>query len=147
MKADNDFLHCNPISPYNGLKMTSLQRNITDVSRVNDSQYSPTDHADIVPGKPFTGLWVGDYASHGVEFLFLQRTPTMLEVIKITGDTNVPAGKYSFVVPDLSTPTRVCEESEFLVCNAYTGAGQISGIYFRGPRWIDMESTSLVSTF
>jgi hypothetical protein len=34
-------------------------------------------------GRPYAGLWVGDYAAHGVEFLlFLQRSPSTLEAVK-----------------------------------------------------------------
>jgi hypothetical protein len=86
---------------------------------------------------------VGDYAAHGVEFLlFLQRTPKMLEVVKITGDLNVPCGEYSFVALDLSVPVRVCEEREFRGCNAYPGVGQVAGMMFGSPRWIDVQCTA-----
>src|SRR5438270_235612 len=48
-------------------------------------------YSNQVPGKPYQGLWIGEYSAHGDELLlFLQRSPTMLEVIKISGDPNVP---------------------------------------------------------
>src|SRR5579859_7246386 len=63
---------------------------------------------------PYQGLWVGDYSAHGLEFLlFFQRTSDMLEAIKITGDSNVPMGEYSFICRDLTNPIRECEEHEF----------------------------------
>jgi Cyclin D1 binding domain len=104
-------------------------------------QYPPASHAYVSgPNKPYQGLWVGDYSSHGVEFLlFFQRTETMLQVIKVTGDVNVPRGEYSFVVPNLIDPSRICEEPEFEGVRACLGSGQISEIFFASPCWVDVE--------
>lgn len=97
-------------------------------------------HLSVDPEKPYHGLWIGDYASHGVEFLlFLQRYPTLLEVFKITGDVNVPCGQLSFTVPDLNVPGRICDEIEFQGCRAVPGYGQIAQRYFTTNQWIDVE--------
>lgn len=76
-------------------------------------------------------------------FLFLQRTSSMLEVIKITGDPNVPRGEYSFVAPNLIEQCRLCDEPEFYRVRAVQGSGQISGMFFFQPRWIEVEGTAL----
>ena len=94
----------------------------------------------IGPGTPYQGLWVGDYSAHGAEvLLFLQRTPTMLEVIKVTGDPNVGCGEYSFIVPNLIEPSRVSNEEEFVGVRAVQGSGQIAGLFLSHPQWIDVE--------
>jgi len=63
----------------------------------------------------------------------------MLQVIKITGDLNVPRGEYSFVVPNLIDPSRICEEPEFEGVCACLGSGQISQTFFRSPVWVVVE--------
>jgi Cyclin D1 binding domain len=71
--------------------------------------------------------------------MFLQRTPSTLEVIKLTGDINVTRGEYSFVVPDLDLPGRICDETEYPGARAIPGSGQIAGFMFSNPEWIDVE--------
>lgn len=94
----------------------------------------------VAPDKPYQGLWIGEYSTHGVEMLlFLQRIPTMLEVIKVQGDSNVPRGEYSFVFPDLSSLHRRCTEVEFEGSTTTLGYGQIAGTLFREPTWIPLE--------
>jgi hypothetical protein len=63
----------------------------------------------------------------------------MLQVIKVTGDVNVPRGEYSFVVPNLTDPSRICEEPEFEGVRACLGSGQISQVFFSLPRWVVIE--------
>ena len=90
--------------------------------------------------KPFQGLWIGDYSAHGGEILlFLQRTPSKLEVIKVTGDRNVPRGEYSFVIPNMDGPNRICHEMEFTGLCAVQGWGQIAGTYFSHYHWVEVE--------
>jgi hypothetical protein len=71
--------------------------------------------------------------------MFLQRTPTTLEVIKLTGDVNVTRGEYSFVVPNLDLPGRICDELEYPGARAIPGSGQIAEVIFSSPRWVDVE--------
>jgi hypothetical protein len=106
----------------------------------------PSKLTHIGHGRPYAGLWVGDYAAHGVEFLlFLQRSPSTLEAVKLTGDSHVPSGEFSFVAPNIQHPSRVCNEVEFHGCNAYPGNGQIAGWSFSTPRWIVIECTPLLN--
>jgi len=104
--------------------------------------------------KPFQGLWVGDYSVHGGEIvLFLQRTPSRLEVIKVTGDPNVPRGEYSFVVPNIDEPYRICDEVKFSGVPSVQGWGQIAGTFFADHQWVEVEGTNpscldyLISSF
>ena len=99
-----------------------------------------TSLADLGVGAPYQGLWVGEYSAHGPEFLmFLQRIPNQLEVLKITGDHNVPLAEYSWVVPDLTRTTRTCTEQEFQGLRSTPGFGQIAGTFFASSRWVDVE--------
>jgi len=95
------------------------------------------------PG-PYQGLWIGDYSAHGLEFLlFLQRGPSRLEILKITGDPNVPRGEYSIVVPDMDDRIRVCEESEFQGSVVVPGWGQIAQTLFVSSRYTEVEGCLL----
>jgi len=100
----------------------------------------PAKTSDSGVGAPYQGLWVGEYSAHGPEFLiFLQRRPNQLEVIKITGDPNVPLAEYSWVVPDLTRTRRTCTETEFQGIQSTFGHGQIAGTFFAQPRWVGIE--------
>ena len=100
------------------------------------------------PSRPYQGLWVGDYSTHGCEFLlFLQRTPTRLEVLKITGDHNVPRGEFTFVVPNLNEPSRICDEPEFLGVRAVQGWAQIANALFQVPQWTGAEGKNPMRLF
>jgi len=97
------------------------------------------------PNRPYQGLWIGDYSAHGLEFLlFLQRTPKRLEVLKITGDPNVPRGEYSIVAEDIEDQLRISEDPEFRGSSVVKGYGQIAGTYFRGAQFVDVEGKILV---
>ena len=94
--------------------------------------------------KPFQGLWIGDYSDHGGEILlFLQQTPSKLEVLKVTGDLNVPRGEYSFVIPNMNGPSRICDEMEFTGVRAVRGWGQIAGTHFSHHQWTEVEGILL----
>lgn len=86
---------------------------------LTEESYTPTKE------KPWQGIWVGDYAGHGCEFLVVlqkdlglpapgtmldhlpggterDRTCTgRLEAIKLTGDNNVPRGEYTWIAEDI----------------------------------------------
>lgn len=88
----------------------------------------------------YSGLFMGDYSSHGPEILFLYHpTATSLHAVKITGDPNIPRGELSWIVEDLTTPSRLCTESEWPGARAYKGKGQISAHGFSNPTWIETE--------
>lgn len=89
----------------------------------------------------YSGLFMGDYSAHGPEILYLHYpTPTSLHAVKVTGDPNVPRGELSWVVDDLTTPTRLCTEREWPGARAYAGRGQICYHHgFTNPAWIETE--------
>lgn len=86
--------------------------------------YTPTR------GKPFRGIWIGDYSGHGCEFLLVHQPDDeesaeevvrsegesdeqfekrlqeqiyrgRLEAIKLTGDPNIPRGEITFLAEDI----------------------------------------------
>ena len=82
---------------------------------------------------------------HGLEFLlFLQRIPTRLEVIKITGDPNVQRGEYSIVAPHLDD-SRISGGPEFQGSAVVMGFGQIAETHFRNPQFTEVEGKSQCS--
>ena len=98
--------------------------------------------------KPFQGLWIGDYSNHGGEILlFLQRIPSQLEAIKVTGDLNVPRGEYSFVIPNMDDPSHISHEIEFRGVRAVRGWGQIAGMHFSYHQWVEVEGLSCPRSF
>ena len=46
----------------------------------------------------FSGLYIGEYGTHGLEFIEIIQHGYEVKGLKLTGDPNVPAGKYSFEV-------------------------------------------------
>jgi len=83
--------------------------------------------------------------------------PPRLEAIKLTGDPNVPRGKHTFIIDDLtpSSAIRVAPESEteWPGASIYGGRGQIAMDQFGPSQFIDVEivipaktSFSIVST-
>lgn len=91
--------------------------------------------------KQYSGLFMGDYSAHGPEILYLYYpTPTSLHAVKVTGDPNVPRGELSWVVDDLTRPTRICTEREWPGGRAFAGRGQICYHHgFTNPTWIETE--------
>ncbi len=126
-----------------------LRRPIFDtVSLVLPGQMSHhLEYMSRIPSPPIpgpgpedcTGLWIGDYSSHGPEILYLYYpTPTSLHAVKITGDPNVPRGQFSWIVDNLATH-RICQEDEWPGARAVLGRGQISPHGYSAPTWIEVE--------
>ncbi|KAF3909192.1 hypothetical protein ABW20_dc0101483 [Dactylellina cionopaga] len=96
---------------------------------------------------PFSNMPIsGNYTPHSPEFLlFHQPTTTSsqkrLEVIKLTGDPNVPRGEYTWIIDDLSQPTRTAdeEEVEWPGAKIYKARGHIADDEFRDDRYIDVQ--------
>ncbi|KAK9239878.1 hypothetical protein V1525DRAFT_397024 [Lipomyces kononenkoae] len=104
------------------------------------------------PEFPYRGLWIGDYESHGGEFiLFHQPTKNRLEAIKLTGDPNVPRAEYSFVVDDLSHTERVCAEPEWPGARVVAAQGHTAALNFTNnafsPTQLILISDDLVAHY
>ncbi|KAK7206098.1 hypothetical protein BZA70DRAFT_123788 [Myxozyma melibiosi] len=83
---------------------------VETVARLQPELYTPDAEHSL------RGLWVGDYDSHGGEFILFHQDESdknRLEAIKLTGDANVPRGEVTFVVDDLSHVERVATEPEW----------------------------------
>ncbi|KAL1919853.1 uncharacterized protein VTP21DRAFT_1784 [Calcarisporiella thermophila] len=88
--------------------------------------------------RPLDGLWAGDYAPNGVEFLLLSTIKGTLYAYKLTGDMNVPRGEISIKV-DMSSPVRICHEREFAGKPAFKAQGQVAYIGYEKGHMIDAE--------
>lgn len=90
--------------------------------------------------KDYSGLFIGNYGSHGLEFIYLYYpTPNTLHAVKVTGDRNVPLEELTWVVDDLSFPPRICEEPEWPGARAYSARVQTSPDEFSDPEWTEAE--------
>ena len=102
-------------------------------STLPQESYTPTKE------KPWQGIWVGDYAAHGCEFLVVMQKDVLvragnstvdgpddetpedgactgrLEAIKLTGDPNVPRGEYTWIAEDIGPKglIRIADEEIF----------------------------------
>lgn len=129
-------------------------------STLSPELYTPTKE------KPYQGIWVGDYAGNGCEFLlFTQRdqpvvddvfdyhdrsdsspSPTSstssraeapekqpLEVIKLTGDPNVPRGEVTFRTDDVGqqNTVRVASEDMFKGARVVPAEGHVASRNFQ----------------
>lgn len=143
-------------------------------STLSPELYTPTKE------KPYQGIWVGDYAGNGCEFLlFTQRdkpltdyvfgyhdrwysssspvsiTPSRtymtrapdkqpLEVVKLTGDPNVPRGQITFRTDDvgLQNTIRIASEDMFKGARIVPAEGHIASRNFQNG-----ESSLLSPTY
>ncbi|BFZ55406.1 hypothetical protein PYCC9005_002447 [Savitreella phatthalungensis] len=105
------------------------------------SRLPATDSAHVPANfRQWSGLFMGDYSSHGPELLYLYYpTSTSLRAIKVTGDPNVPRGEISWRVDDLTSVKRICQEDEWPGARAFDGLGHISPHGFTDPSWIEAE--------
>ncbi|KAK6538658.1 hypothetical protein TWF694_010235 [Orbilia ellipsospora] len=93
---------------------------------------------------PYRGIWIGN--SSPPEFHLFHQPDTSsprkrLEVIKLTGDPDVPRGEYTWIVDDLSLPYRVADEDEYEWPGAkvYEGRGHIAEPGFKNDRFVGVE--------
>ncbi|KAF8455893.1 hypothetical protein BGX38DRAFT_1165174 [Terfezia claveryi] len=111
------------------------------------------------------GVWLGDYFTHGPEFLLFQHPKShnwRLEVTKLTGDINVPRGEYAFIVPNMGHDSKVGGRSNLpssfvryaqpatdpkIWCGkpVYKGQGQLAHHGFTRRTWTEIELVVLNS--
>ncbi|CAG8491690.1 3359_t:CDS:2 [Funneliformis mosseae] len=90
--------------------------------------------------KKFDGIWVGDYGSHGIEFILFREDDISgyLIATKITGDINVPRGEISWRC-NLKDQVRICDEKEWNGKVSYRAKTKVAFEGFRNPDEIDSE--------
>ncbi|KAG0134666.1 hypothetical protein HOY82DRAFT_577176 [Tuber indicum] len=120
--------------PSVAVSRSGVDNQVETFATIREEHYTPDkDH-------PYRGIWVGNYSSHGYEFiLFHQETSTKLKAVKITGDLNVPRGEITFVVDDLKTVIRVADEREWPGAKVISARAQIAFHQFQSSKMIDAE--------
>ncbi|KAF8463134.1 hypothetical protein BDZ91DRAFT_784204 [Kalaharituber pfeilii] len=110
-----------------------------------------------------SGIWLGDYYTHGPEFLLFHhpnRQNCRLEVLKLTGDVNVPRGEFTFIIPNLTIEDRYRDGTEDTIATpssflrfarpvidpdawlskpVFSGRGQLAHQGFRRRTWNEIE--------
>jgi Cyclin D1 binding domain/F-box domain len=158
-----------PFSRSYSTESTRMGETVTTYSTLDPKLYTPT------PEKPYRGIWVGDYAGHGCEFLLLHQPddediPPLrkdkitqnleisgksaeiepkdqcthkgrIEMIKLTGDLNVPRGEHTFIADDISDSAlvRIAEEPRFRGARIVRSRGQIAARGFQDSKFISSE--------
>ncbi|KAJ5327460.1 uncharacterized protein N7506_010562 [Penicillium brevicompactum] len=127
--------------------------------------YSTLDPALYTPtkNKPYQGIWVGDYSTHGCEFLLVLQGEEYgtsevdpeeeigqrgsLRGIKLTGDMNVPRGEYSWVAKDIGTAglVGIAGDEPFTGARMVRCEGHVAGIGYQDATFINSELI-LIST-
>ncbi|KAK6347258.1 hypothetical protein TWF696_007330 [Orbilia brochopaga] len=110
--------------------------------------FAELDEALWTPTKeyPYRGIWVGNYQPHASEFLLFHQPETTggrkrLEVIKLTGDPNIPRGEYTWIIDDLSSPLRTADENEheWPGAKVYMARGHIAEHEFQNDEFVDIQ--------
>ena len=120
-------------------------------STLPPESYTPTKE------KPWQGIWVGDYAGHGCEFLVVLQKNVQtqasdsisddahddapedasctgrLEAIKLTGDPNVPRGEYTWIAEDIGPRglIRIADEEIFKGARVVKSRGNTANREYR----------------
>ncbi|PWW73061.1 hypothetical protein C7212DRAFT_285447 [Tuber magnatum] len=120
--------------PSVAMSRNGIDDQVETFATIHEEHYTPDkDH-------PYRGIWVGDYSSHGCEFiLFHQETPAKLKAVKITGDLNVPCGEITFVVDNLKAVIRIADEREWPGAEVISAKAQIASHLFQSSKMIDAE--------
>ena len=118
---------------FGGMTGVRVGEDVMTFSTLREESYTPTQE------KPWQGIWVGDYAGHGCEFLVVLQKEVentapntivdgcfsetsrvgpcsgRLEAIKLTGDPNVPRGEYTWIAEDIGPRgfIRIADEEIF----------------------------------
>eukprot|EP00761_Pharyngomonas_kirbyi_P004148 gb/GECH01004152.1/.p1 GENE.gb/GECH01004152.1/~~gb/GECH01004152.1/.p1 ORF type:complete len:146 (+),score=38.83 gb/GECH01004152.1/:1-438(+) len=73
----------------------------------------------------FSGYWLGDYGDNGIELVEIIFYENQWKALKLTGDKNVPANKFSFTF-----------NNDFSVSGISSGQIQVAHIGYDNPRWL-----------
>lgn len=94
------------------------------------------------PRSPYDGLWIGDYSSHGVEWILFKHMleDNILEAWKLTGDANVPRWQLTWRA-HMTKRSRVTTvaEVEWPHCDVYPAEAQVALHGFERPSFIAAE--------
>ncbi|KAF3909487.1 hypothetical protein AA313_de0203424 [Arthrobotrys entomopaga] len=107
-------------------------------AELDEELWTPTEEY------PYRGIWIGN--STTPEFLLFHQPVTSgprkrLEVIKLTGDPNVPRGEYYWIIDDLSSPVRMADEDEYEWPSAkvYEARAHIADQDFKNDRFVNVQ--------
>ncbi|KAI9825894.1 MAG: hypothetical protein M1832_000835 [Thelocarpon impressellum] len=136
-----------------------MGEDIFTYSTLSPELYLPTETM------PWRGIWVGDYAGHGCEFLLViqeqdkddadaaipgcpgnvagaRPVPSgMLQAVKLTGDPNVPRGQITFVADDLSDGglVRIANEEMFKGARIVRSRGHVASAGFADDHYMESQ--------
>ena len=136
---------------FGGMTGARVGEDVMTFSTLREESYMPTEE------KPWQGIWVGDYAGHGCEFLVVlqkevettapetifdgcfRETPRVgscsgrLEAIKLTGDSHVPRGEYTWIAEDIGPKglIRIADEEIFKGARVVNSRGNTAARGYR----------------
>ncbi|KAF3918240.1 hypothetical protein ABW21_db0200381 [Orbilia brochopaga] len=117
-----------------------MGENVETFAELDEALWTPTKEY------PYRGIWIGNYTPHASEFLLFHQPETTgtqkrLEVIKLTGDPNIPRGEYTWIVDDLSQPLRTADENEheWPGAKVYLARGHIAEHEFQNDQFVDIQ--------
>jgi len=91
---------------------------LPDCGWYQDQQITSKDESNHEPSPKYKGSIVG---------------------VKLTGDSNVPRGEYTFIVPHLNRPIRIADERTFNGATVVGGLGHIAGRGFHQDKYISAQ--------
>jgi len=134
-----------------------MGEDVSTFATVDSAYYTQTKQT------PYQGIWVGDYAGHGCEFLLIMQKDVegseanqveierdddnkdiyrgRLEAVKLTGDINVPRGEYTFIAEDIGNAgyIRTAEEERFRGARIVNSRGHVAARGFQHDEFIETQ--------
>lgn len=101
----------------------------------------------------FQGIYIGSFGPHGPEVIQVERNlvdgKEWVYGVKLTGDTNVPAGQVSFkaqVGKDCKLSSSGVYPIEYGVQARYPGKGRVAREGYSSPKWVEGELLALTKS-